>query len=152
LIAAGVDVRTVAGRLGHGGGGATTLRYYTAWISEADQHAAGSFVGRMPAVPVDLDHVADAVAGRRAPADRGDDVTPPYLRIAADLRGAIACQALKPGDHLPTLKEISERYGVSAGTAHRAVGQLASAGLVTASRGRRVRVAADAAPPVNAVG
>ncbi len=31
LIAAGVDVRTVAGRLGHGGGGATTLRVYSAW-------------------------------------------------------------------------------------------------------------------------
>lgn len=30
LIAAGVDVRTVAGRLGHAGGGTTTLRTYTA--------------------------------------------------------------------------------------------------------------------------
>ena len=30
LIAAGVDVRTVAGRLGHSGGGTTTLRTYTA--------------------------------------------------------------------------------------------------------------------------
>jgi integrase len=29
LIAAGVDVRTVAGRLGHSGGGSTTLRIYT---------------------------------------------------------------------------------------------------------------------------
>jgi len=31
LIAAGVDVRTVAGRLGHGGGGTTTLRVYAEW-------------------------------------------------------------------------------------------------------------------------
>jgi integrase len=31
LIAAGVDVRTVADHLGHGGGGSTTLRTYTAW-------------------------------------------------------------------------------------------------------------------------
>ena len=30
LIAGGVDVRTVAGRLGHGGGGTTTLRVYAA--------------------------------------------------------------------------------------------------------------------------
>lgn len=30
LIAASVDIRTVAGRLGHGGGGATTLRVYAA--------------------------------------------------------------------------------------------------------------------------
>ena len=37
LIAAGVDVRTVAGRLGHGGGGTTTLRVYAAFVNEADQ-------------------------------------------------------------------------------------------------------------------
>ena len=51
LISAGVDVRTVAGRLGHGGGGATTLRLYTAWTSEADQRAAPTVSGRMPARP-----------------------------------------------------------------------------------------------------
>jgi integrase len=51
LILAGVDVRTVAGRLGHSGGGATTLRVYTAWISEADQRAAVTLSGRMPKRP-----------------------------------------------------------------------------------------------------
>jgi integrase len=51
LILAGVDVRTVAGRLGHSGGGATTLRVYTAWISEADQRAASTLSGRMPPRP-----------------------------------------------------------------------------------------------------
>ena len=40
LIAAGVDLRSVAGRLGHGGGGATTLRVYTAWVTESDRRAA----------------------------------------------------------------------------------------------------------------
>src|ERR671917_2304182 len=40
LVAAGVDLRTVAGRLGHGGGGATTLRVYAAWVDEADRRAA----------------------------------------------------------------------------------------------------------------
>lgn len=39
LIAARVDPRTGAGRLGHGGGGATTLKTYSAWVSEADQRA-----------------------------------------------------------------------------------------------------------------
>jgi integrase len=56
LIAAGVDVRTVAGRLGHGGGGATTLRVYAAWLSEADQRAAAALSARMPSRPtVDAD-------------------------------------------------------------------------------------------------
>ncbi len=40
LLTAGVDLRTVAGRLGHGGGGATTLRVYAAWVDEADRRAA----------------------------------------------------------------------------------------------------------------
>ena len=51
LLSAGVDLRTVAGRLGHGGGGATTLRVYAAWVSESDQRAAeilGSRVQRPP--------------------------------------------------------------------------------------------------------
>ena len=48
LIAAGVDIRTVAGRLGHGGGGTTTLKVYAAWISEVDQRAAESLASRLP--------------------------------------------------------------------------------------------------------
>jgi integrase len=47
LINAGVDVRTVAGRLGHGGGGATTLRVYTAWVAESDQRAATALGSRL---------------------------------------------------------------------------------------------------------
>jgi integrase len=52
LIAAGVDVRTVAGRLGHSGGGITTLRVYAAWLAEADQRAsAGLAAGSAPRRP-----------------------------------------------------------------------------------------------------
>jgi integrase len=51
LIAAGVDVRTVAGRLGHGGGGTTTLKVYAAWVSEADQRAAQALALRLPRRP-----------------------------------------------------------------------------------------------------
>jgi integrase len=40
LLTAGVDLRTVAGRLGHAGGGATTLRVYAAWVGAADRNAA----------------------------------------------------------------------------------------------------------------
>lgn len=49
LIAPGVDVRTVAGRLGHGSGGATTLKVYAAWVDEADRRAATTMAGTMPA-------------------------------------------------------------------------------------------------------
>ena len=47
LLTAGVDLRTVAGRLGHGGGGATTLRVYAAWVGEADRRAAELLSTRM---------------------------------------------------------------------------------------------------------
>ena len=51
LVSAGVDIRTIAGRLGHAGGGATTLRVYAAWVSEADQRAAAALGPRMPKRP-----------------------------------------------------------------------------------------------------
>lgn len=47
LLTAGVDRRTVAGRLGHGGGGATTLRVYAAWVGESDRQAAEILGGRV---------------------------------------------------------------------------------------------------------
>lgn len=47
LISAGVDIRTVAGRLGHGGGGTTTLRVYAAWVAESDKCAASVLASRM---------------------------------------------------------------------------------------------------------
>ncbi len=47
LLTAGMDLRTVAGRLGHSGGGATTLRVYAAWVGEADRRAADLMGTRM---------------------------------------------------------------------------------------------------------
>jgi integrase len=47
LLSAGIDLRTVAGRLGHGGGGATTLRVYAAWVGESDRRAAQLLGERM---------------------------------------------------------------------------------------------------------
>lgn len=51
LLTAGVDLRTVAGRLGHGGGGATTLRVYAAWVAATDRQAAEILGSRMPKRP-----------------------------------------------------------------------------------------------------
>jgi site-specific recombinase XerD len=40
MLTSGVDLRTVAGRLGHGEGGATTLRVYTHFVPAPDRRAA----------------------------------------------------------------------------------------------------------------
>jgi len=52
LLTAGIDLRTVAGRLGHGGGGATTLRVYAAWVAASDRKAAEILGARMPKRPL----------------------------------------------------------------------------------------------------
>ena len=137
LIGAGVDVRTVAGRLGHGGGGSTTLRVYSAWISEVDQRAAGALAGRMPELPAGV-HGDGALVPVARPVTED---SAPYLRIAADLRAAITCGALRPGDPLPTVADLADRYGVAVSTAHRAISELAIGGHIRVSRGKRAVVA-----------
>jgi hypothetical protein len=113
----------VAGRLGHGSGGATTLKVYAAWVDEADRRAATTMASIMP----------PRVAAPRLP--RG-----PYEVIAADLREQIASGQLQPGDQLPTTVEMAAGYAVAVGTAHRALDLLRREGLIKVSRGRRATV------------
>jgi hypothetical protein len=61
LIAAGVDVRTVAGRLGHAGGGSTTLRIYTAFVAEAVVRAVAEAVHPPGVSRADLEAVVDVL-------------------------------------------------------------------------------------------
>jgi integrase len=63
LIAAGVDLRTVAGRLGHAGGGITTLRVYAAWVTEADKRAAGTVASQLPSRPERVGPVSPPPSG-----------------------------------------------------------------------------------------
>jgi integrase len=73
----------------------------------------------------------------------------PHRRIAADLQSAITSGVLRPGELLPAIRDLSERYKVSHGTAQRAVAILAAEELVVVSRGRRATVAARAADPAS---
>jgi hypothetical protein len=128
LISASVDIRTVAGRLGHGGGGTTTLKVYAAWVSESDQRAATTLFARLPTRP------ATEPSGR---APEGEAV---YPRIAAELRAQITSGELPLGAPLPTHKQLTEQYGISVGTAHRVTALLGIEGLIHVSRGRRATV------------
>ena len=92
----------------------------------------------MPEPPVAVDSEGVLVV---PPSASVDEDASPYQRIAADLRAAIRCGALRPGEFLPTLVELTARYGVSESTAHRAVALLADAGEITVSRGKRAVVA-----------
>lgn len=142
LISGGVDIRTVAGRLGHGGGGVTTLRVYSAWVAEADQRASSSLAARMPDVPNPALGVGIVVTGSPAlSAPLEEAPVDPYKKIAADLEAAMRCGALKPGDSLPPIKDLAAQYQVASSTCHRAVALLAERGRVVVSRGRRAQVA-----------
>jgi integrase len=48
LLAGGIDLRNTAARLGHGSGGATTLRHYADPVSEVDRRAA-AYLARLTA-------------------------------------------------------------------------------------------------------
>jgi integrase len=140
LIAAGVDVRTVAGRLGHGGGGTTTLRTYAAWVSESDQRASTSLFARLPTLPA-----ADSAPG-------GPHGPPryPYERVAVAMCALIKTGALEVGALVPSLKQLAREHKVAVGTAQRAMTLLNAWGYVDVRPGRRARVisgAPDSQPP-----
>jgi GntR family transcriptional regulator len=71
-----------------------------------------------------------------ATASANDDSQPRYLRIAGDLKQAIAQGRYPVGARLPTEAELCEQFGISRFTAREAVRVLSVAGLVT----RRQRV------------
>jgi integrase len=125
LLMAGVNLRTVAGRLGHGSA-ATTLRFYVAWVDKADRSAADTIASIVP----------------RPDAAKREQRNP-YERVAAVLRNAILAGAIKAGDCLPTVVQIASDHHVSTGTAHRAVAMLASEGLIDVTRGRRAVVRSE---------
>lgn len=59
LLAGGIDIRNTAARLGHGSGGATTLRHYADPVSEVDRRAA-AYLAKLTAPSVNS---ADPAAG-----------------------------------------------------------------------------------------
>ena len=64
------------------------------------------------------------------------DARPAYQRVADDLRSAIADGTYAPGDQLPTLGEITARYGIAVMTARDAIRQLANEGIVVSRQGK----------------
>lgn len=64
------------------------------------------------------------------------DPRPAYQRVADDLRHAIATGTYQPGDQLPTLAELTARYGIAVMTARDAIRQLTAEGLVVSRQGK----------------
>jgi len=69
-------------------------------------------------------------------------VVAPYKHIARVLRARIESGELEPGDKLPTLTAVCDDFGVTRGTASRALGLLQEEGLVYYEPGMGVFVSA----------
>ncbi|MCF7547412.1 tyrosine-type recombinase/integrase [Pseudonocardia sp. WMMC193] len=134
LIAGGVDPRTVAGRLGHGGGGTTTLKAYTAWVSEADQRAAKGLGAGMPQRPAEMD---DAEWIRASPRY-------PYQRVAAAVARDVADGRLIAGDSAPSAPDLVEQHGVSLPTAKRSLVLLTEWGMLAREGRGQLRIVGPA--------
>jgi GntR family transcriptional regulator len=78
------------------------------------------------------------------------DATPIYAQVERGLRAAIAAGRLKPGDQLPTVRELAVDLRVNANTVARVYSELERAGVFETRRGVGTFVRAgraEARPP-----
>jgi DNA-binding transcriptional regulator YhcF (GntR family) len=75
-----------------------------------------------------------------------DDGEPPYLRIAAAIRHRIETGALRPGDRVPSTRQVVRDFGVAMATATRALAVLRDQGLVVTRPGSGTVVRTPGAP------
>jgi DNA-binding GntR family transcriptional regulator len=69
-----------------------------------------------------------------------NDPRPAYLQVADEVRDSIASGGLKPGERLPSGRDLARRYGVAPMTVSHALDVLRGEGLVEAYQGRGVFV------------
>ena len=60
---------------------------------------------------------------------------PPYIRIVTEIRRRIGAGELRPGDRVPSTRQITQEWGVAIATATRALATLGQEGLVRAVPG-----------------
>ena len=63
------------------------------------------------------------------------DATPIYAQLERGLRAAIATSRLRPGDQLPTVRQLAVELRVNANTVARVYGELERAGVIETRRG-----------------
>jgi GntR family transcriptional regulator len=71
---------------------------------------------------------------------------PTYLQLVQQVRQAVRLGVLKPGDQLPTVKEVVGTLTINPNTVLRAYKQLDLEGIVEGKRGVGTFVASDARP------
>jgi GntR family transcriptional regulator len=82
--------------------------------------------------------------------DTHSEGQPAYQRIAGELRAAIVAGSMRPGDRIPSERELAQRYGTTHMTVRQAVGLLREEGLVTTRQGLGSFV--QGRPPLRRIG
>jgi DNA-binding transcriptional regulator YhcF (GntR family) len=77
-----------------------------------------------------------------------DDPRPPYQQVAHALRAAILTRKFEPGEKLPSLNELAERYGVARMTVQQAMRLLREESLIVSRQGSGVFVRERTERPV----
>lgn len=70
-----------------------------------------------------------------------DSPLPLYYQLKELIRSQIELNHLKPGDSIPSERELAERYGISRPTIRQAIQELVVEGLLIREKGRRTTVA-----------
>lgn len=83
-----------------------------------------------------------------SPRDRGQE--PPYRRIAAEIRRRIDLGELRPGDRVPSARQLTREHGVAIATATRVLALLRAEGLVLTRPGAGTVVAPRRREPARA--
>lgn len=73
------------------------------------------------------------------------DPTPPYEQVRRQVAALVTSGELRPGDRLPSLRQLAGDLGLAVGTVGRAYAELEAAGFLVSRRGAGTRVA-DSAP------
>jgi Bacterial regulatory proteins, gntR family len=136
LAVCGLSAGSLGGELGVGGRQITIAAQRGLTDKQADEWAIRLGVHPMTVWGWAWVDDADRAAGR-----------PVYVRVAAVLRGQIERGELAPGEQLPSVHELAERWHVCTLAITRAVDERRAEGLIAGRqrRGERARVADDVA-------
>jgi GntR family transcriptional regulator len=72
------------------------------------------------------------------------DPTPPYEQVRRQVADLVQAGRLRPGDRLPSVRQLAGDLGLAAGTIARAYRELETEGLLVSRRGAGTRVSAEA--------
>src|SRR3982750_4168834 len=73
---------------------------------------------------------------------RSEHPAPVYIQIERRIRMGVADGTLQPGDHLPSVRDLARRSGLSANTVGRAYADLSREGVIMARAGGGSEIAA----------